>query len=61
MPLISALTRQRQEDLRKFGASLLYKASFMTARTITQRKQKTKQNKTIKQNNKNISIPFTTA
>ena len=37
MPLISALWRQRQVDLHEFEVSLVYKASFRTARTVTQR------------------------
>ena len=35
--LIPALGRQRQMDLCEFEASLVYKGSFRTARTITQK------------------------
>lgn len=34
MPIISALGRQRQEDLWEFKASLLYIASYGRARTV---------------------------
>ena len=37
MPLIPALGRQRQADLSDFQASLVYKVSSKTARTVTQR------------------------
>ena len=37
MPLIPALGKQRQVDLSEFEASLVYKASFKTARIVTQR------------------------
>ena len=37
MPLILALWRQRQEDLCKFKASLVYKVSSRTAWADTQR------------------------
>ena len=36
-PSIPALGRQRQADLSKFEASLVYKESSRTARAITQR------------------------
>ena len=51
-PLIPALRRQRQADLSEFEASLVYRASSRTARTVKQRKscfrrkQKTKQKAT---------------
>ena len=49
MPLIPALGRQRQADLCKFKASLVYRVSPRTAKAITQRnpisKNKTEQNK----------------
>ena len=32
--LIPALARQKQEDLKEFEASLVYKLSSMTARTV---------------------------
>ena len=35
MPLIPALRRQRQVDLQEFEASLVYRASFRTARAVT--------------------------
>ena len=47
MPLIPALGRQRQEDLCEFEASLVYKASSRTARTVTQRNPVSKQTNTI--------------
>ena len=37
MPLIPALERQRQPDLSKFKASLVYKVSSRAARAFTQR------------------------
>ena len=37
-PLIPALSRQRQEDLGEFKASLVYKMGSRTARAVTQRK-----------------------
>ena len=45
--LILALVRQRQLDLCEFKASMVYKVSFRTARTVTQRNSvsKTKQTK----------------
>ena len=47
MPLIPALGRQRQVDLNEFEASLVYKASSRTARTVTHRNPLSqKQNKT---------------
>ena len=50
MPVIPALRRQRQVDLCKFKASLVYSASSRTARTVTQTKpvskNKMKTNKT---------------
>jgi hypothetical protein len=36
-PSIPALWKQRQEDLCEFEASLVYKESSRTARTVTQR------------------------
>ena len=47
MPLIPASGKQKQVDLSEFKASLVYKASSRTARTVTQRNpvsEKTKQN-----------------
>ena len=38
MPLIPALRRQRQVNLCEFKASLVYRASFRTARTVTTEK-----------------------
>jgi hypothetical protein len=43
-PLIPALVKQRQEDLYEFKASLVYRASSRTAKTLS----KTKQNKQAK-------------
>ena len=37
MPLIPALRKQRQADLWEFEASLMYKASVRTARTVSQK------------------------
>ena len=37
MPLAPALGRQRQADLREFRASLVYRVSSRTARSVTQR------------------------
>ena len=37
MPLIAAFGRQRKADLREFQASLVYKATSMITRTVTQR------------------------
>ena len=37
VPLIPALGRQRQVDLCEFKASLVYRESSRTARTVTQR------------------------
>lgn len=37
MPLIPALSRQRQDNLGEFKASLVYKMGSRTARTVTQR------------------------
>ena len=37
MPLIPALRRQRQADLREFRASLVYGVSFRTARDMSQK------------------------
>jgi hypothetical protein len=51
MPLIQALRRQRQTDVCKFKASLVYKANLRTA-MATQRNtvSKKKKNQTTKQN-----------
>ena len=47
IPLISALTRQRQADLCEFKASLVYRASSRTSSKATEKPSlKTKQNKT---------------
>ena len=43
MPLIPTLRRQKQEDLLKFKARLIYRASSRTART-TQRNPVSKNN-----------------
>ena len=42
MPLIPALGRERQVDLCEFEASLIYRVSSRTARTVTQRKTRKK-------------------
>ena len=36
-PLIPALGRQRQVELSEFEVSLVYKASFRTAKAVTQK------------------------
>ena len=45
MPLIPALGSQRQADLCEFEVSLVYKASFRTAKTVTQRNPVSKNKK----------------
>ena len=42
-PVIPTLGRQRQAELSEFKASLVYKASSRTIRTVTQRNSVSKQ------------------
>jgi hypothetical protein len=57
MPLILTLRRQRQADLCEFEASLVYRASSRTGRTVVQRKPDSKQNNPLKPKiSKNIFI-----
>lgn len=57
LALTPALGRQRQANLYEFRASLVYKASSRTARTITQRICLKKQNKTTTTTTKIILVP----
>jgi hypothetical protein len=57
MPVILALGRQRQVGLCKFQASLVYRASFRTARatqgrlyTLTKKKKKSRKKRFFKKN-----------
>ena len=52
MPLIPALGRQRQMDLCEFKASLVYKVSSKTARTVSQRNPVSKNNSNNNNNKK---------
>jgi hypothetical protein len=61
VPLIPALGKQKQAELCEFKASLVYRMRSRTAKEhreiLTQRKEKTKQNKTKqKSNNKNPKL-----
>ena len=55
-PLIPVLGRQRQVDLCDLEASLVYKASSRTARTITQRNSVSKQKQKQKQTQTNSHL-----
>ena len=47
-PLIPVLRRQRQVDICKFKASLVYKVSSRTARAVTQRNPVSEKTNTMK-------------
>ena len=49
MLLISALRSKKQADLCEFEANLVYKVSFRTSRTVTQRNPVSKTKQTNKQ------------
>ena len=60
--MIPALGRQRQADLSEFEASLVYRVSSRTTRTVTERnpvsKNKTKQNKKSQTNPTHMTMSF---